>query len=235
MTNKLKTVFPGDFYKLWVDIASVFYDFAWPSRELGVKAFSEAGAVVRDFRRRLLLLAIGASGNRQYGSNKAILPDENNVCAVSQMPLFRKLAVKGPLQNGGHQGLPRGRPLHRREDSSSITRTASSSRPTARSRASRRRTSRSRSSSCPRRICASPGYEKDLPVDSDHDCGSAHRVRLRVGRSQSAHPYRLPRRPVRTERRRRTMGDQRNRARHRRGERRWRTARRAEASIDQIR
>lgn len=106
MTNKLKTVFPGDFYKLWVDIASVFYDLAWPSRVLSVRAFSSSGAVSRDFRRRLLLLAIGASGNRQYGSNKAILPDENNVCAVSQMPLFRKLAVKGPLQKGGHTAFP---------------------------------------------------------------------------------------------------------------------------------
>jgi diacylglycerol kinase family enzyme len=106
MTNKLKTVFPGDFYKLWVDIASVFYDFAWPSRELGLKAFSAAGASVRDFRRKLLLLAVGASGKRQYGSNKAILPGEENVCAVSQMSLFRKLAAKGPLQSGTHRALP---------------------------------------------------------------------------------------------------------------------------------
>ncbi len=67
---------------------------------MGLRAFSATGAVARDFSRRLLLLAIGASGNRQYGSNKAILPDDNNVCAVSQMPLLRKLAAKGPLQKG---------------------------------------------------------------------------------------------------------------------------------------
>ena len=106
MTNRLKRVFPGDFYKLWVDLAAVFYDSAWPSRDMGLKAFSEAGAVVRDFRRKLLLLAIGASGRRQYGSNIAILPDDDNVCAVSQMPILRKLAVKGPLQKGGHKAFP---------------------------------------------------------------------------------------------------------------------------------
>lgn len=106
MTNKLKTVFPGDFYKLWVDIASVFYDFAWPTRELGLKAYSKDGSLVRDFARRLLLIAVGASGHRQYGSNKAILPDDDNVCAISQMSLFRKLAVKGPLQAGGHKAFP---------------------------------------------------------------------------------------------------------------------------------
>lgn len=106
MTNRLKNVFPGDFYKFWVDIASVFYDFAWPTRELSLKAYAAGGAVTRDFTRRLLLLAIGASGNRQYGSNAAILPGEENVCAVSQMPLLRKLAVKGPLQSGEHRGFP---------------------------------------------------------------------------------------------------------------------------------
>jgi diacylglycerol kinase family enzyme len=106
MTNKFKTVFPGDFYKLWVDIASVFYDFAWPSRGLGLKAFSGQGSLVRDFRRRLLLLAVGASGRRQYGSNKAILPGEDNVCAIDQMSLMRKLAVKGPIQTGGHKAFP---------------------------------------------------------------------------------------------------------------------------------
>jgi diacylglycerol kinase family enzyme len=106
MTNKLKNLFPGDFYKLWVDIASVLYDFIWPSRELALKAFSATGALAREFKRELLLIAIGASGRRQYGSNKAILPDDDNVCAVSQMPLLRKLAVKGPLQKGTHRGFP---------------------------------------------------------------------------------------------------------------------------------
>jgi len=106
MTNRLKGFFPGDFYKLWVDLASVLYDLFWPTRELAVKAFSATGAVVREFRRELLLLAIGASGRRQYGSNKAILPGEDNVCAVSQMTFFRRLAVKDPLQNGLHVGIP---------------------------------------------------------------------------------------------------------------------------------
>jgi diacylglycerol kinase family enzyme len=103
MTNSLKTVFPGDFYKLWLDIASVFYDFVWPTRELALKAFSSAGDQVRDLRRKFLLIAMGVSGRRQYGSNKPILPDDDNVCAISQMSILRKLAVKGPLQAGAHR------------------------------------------------------------------------------------------------------------------------------------
>jgi diacylglycerol kinase family enzyme len=106
MTNKFKAVFPGDFYKLWVDIASIFYDLAWPSSELAFKAFGAGGEAVRDFKRLLLLLAVGATGHRQYGSNKAILPDDDNVCAISQMSLLRKLAVKGPLQRGEHRSFP---------------------------------------------------------------------------------------------------------------------------------
>jgi diacylglycerol kinase family enzyme len=106
MTNKLKGIFPGDFYKLWVDIASVLYNVFWPTREMAVRAFDAEGNTMRDFRRELLLLAIGASGRRQYGSQKAILPDEDNVCALRQMPFLRKLAVKGPLQAGAHRGLP---------------------------------------------------------------------------------------------------------------------------------
>ena len=106
MTNKLKTVFPGDFYKLWVDIASVFYNTAWPTREMGIKAHSAAGDLVRDFHREILFVAMGISGRRRYGSNKPILPGDENVCAVNQMPILRKLAVKGPLQTGGHRGFP---------------------------------------------------------------------------------------------------------------------------------
>jgi len=105
MTNKFKTAFPGDFYKLWLDIAAVFYDLAWPTHAIKLKASGKAG-MDREFERRLLLLAMGVSGNRQYGSNKRILPDEHNVCAISQMSLFRKLAVKGPLQTGGHKDFP---------------------------------------------------------------------------------------------------------------------------------
>ncbi len=106
MTNKLKTVFPGDFYKLWVDIASVFYNFVWPTREMAIKASSATGDIVRDIRREILFVAMGISGGRRYGSNKPILPGDENVCAVNQMPILRKLAVKGPLQTGGHRGFP---------------------------------------------------------------------------------------------------------------------------------
>ena len=106
MTNRLKLTFPGDSYKLWVELATVFYDALWPTRGFEVRAWDAKGREVRFFRGDLLLLAMGVSGRRTYGSNKPILPDDDDVCMVRQMPFLRKLVVKGPLTTGRHRGIP---------------------------------------------------------------------------------------------------------------------------------
>ena len=105
MTNRLKAFLPGDSYKLWVDLASVFYDRVWPTSPFRVRAFDAAGAPVKSLDSELLILAMGTSGRRQYGANKPILPDDDNVCAIFQMPLLKKLAFKDTLASGGHRGL----------------------------------------------------------------------------------------------------------------------------------
>jgi diacylglycerol kinase family enzyme len=102
MTNKMKGKLPGDSYKLWVDIAALLYDRLYTVGFLDVKA--DSGGI--SFREKLLLLAVGASGHRTYGSQKKILPDDRNVCAVKQMPLPRKLALKGLFTTGEHIGKP---------------------------------------------------------------------------------------------------------------------------------
>jgi len=106
MTNKMKGKLPGDFYKLWVDIASLLYDSLYTVDFLDVKALDAQGKEVRSFREKLLLLAVGASGHRTYGSQKKILPDDRNVCALKQMPLLRKLALKGLFATGTHIDKP---------------------------------------------------------------------------------------------------------------------------------
>ena len=105
MTNKMKGKLPGDFYKLWVDIAALFYDRLYKVGPLDVRALDRLGEVL-SFREKILLLAVGASGYRTYGSQQRILPDDRNVCAVRQMPLFRKLAFKGLLAAGVHVDAP---------------------------------------------------------------------------------------------------------------------------------
>jgi diacylglycerol kinase family enzyme len=106
MTNKMKGKLPGDFYKLWVDIAALLYDRLYTVGPLNVRALDGQGGEVRSFREKILLLAVGISGHRTYGSQKKILPDDRNVCAIRQMPLLRKLALKGLFANGTHIDKP---------------------------------------------------------------------------------------------------------------------------------
>jgi diacylglycerol kinase family enzyme len=102
MTNRMKGKLPGDSYKLWVDIAALLYDKIYRVGPMDVRALDGEGREVKRFREELLLLAVGASGRRTYGSRKKILPDDRNVCALKQMPLIRKLFLKELFNTGGH-------------------------------------------------------------------------------------------------------------------------------------
>jgi diacylglycerol kinase family enzyme len=106
MTNKMKTHLPGDSYKLWVDLAALFYDRIYHVDYMDVTAYDEQGGLVKTFREKVLLLAVGATGNRTYGSHKRILPDQRNVCGVKQMPLLRKIALKDLFTTGAHVHKP---------------------------------------------------------------------------------------------------------------------------------
>ena len=75
MTNKMKGSLPGDFYKLWVDIASLLYDRIYTVGPLDIRYVDDAAGEGKSLRETTLLLAMGASGYRTYGSNKRILPD----------------------------------------------------------------------------------------------------------------------------------------------------------------
>ncbi|MDR1221142.1 MAG: diacylglycerol kinase [Treponema sp.] len=105
-TNKMKGALPGDSYKLWVDLASLFYDRIYTVGPMDIKLFDEAGAEIRALSGKTLLMAVGASGHRTYGSRKHILPDDRNVCIVWQMPLYRKVMLKDNFTTGEHIDKP---------------------------------------------------------------------------------------------------------------------------------
>ena len=104
-TNKLKAIFPGDSYKFWVDVATLLYDRAYKVLPMRLQAWDGHGKLLREDRKERLFVAMGASGNRQYGSNTRILPGSENVVAVSQTGLLRKLLIKGAIASGRHEGL----------------------------------------------------------------------------------------------------------------------------------
>ena len=106
MTNKMKGSLPGDSYKLWVDLAALFYDLFYKVDLMDLRALNEEGAEVKNCREKILLLAVGESGHRCYGSHNWILPDERNMCAMKHMSVFRKLALKGLFATGTHIGEP---------------------------------------------------------------------------------------------------------------------------------
>ncbi len=89
-----------------MNLATISYERLWPTRDFHIVALDGSGRRVRDFRKDMLLVAMGESGRRTYGSNKHILPDDENVCFVSAASLLRKLILKGPLMRGNHRGAP---------------------------------------------------------------------------------------------------------------------------------
>jgi diacylglycerol kinase family enzyme len=106
MTNRMKGKFPGDSYKLWVDIAALFYDTVYKVAPMEIRIFDEGKPDPRILRETPLLLAFGASGHRSYGSRKQILPDDRNICLIRQMPLLRKIALKNLIMHGRHADSP---------------------------------------------------------------------------------------------------------------------------------
>jgi diacylglycerol kinase family enzyme len=106
MTNKVKNRLPGDFYKLWVDLACVFYNFRFRVDEMKVAAYRNDGSIVLEHRDRMVLYLMGASGHRTYGSNQKILPGNEDVCGVREMPFLRKLALKKHFRLGTHASFP---------------------------------------------------------------------------------------------------------------------------------
>lgn len=106
MTNKVKHLFPGDFYKIWVDLACLFYDRIYRIGEMSVIAEDRDGKELRRDGGRMILYLMGASGSRTYGSNQKILPDERNVCGMRDMSLARKLTLKPHLKDGSHAAFP---------------------------------------------------------------------------------------------------------------------------------
>jgi diacylglycerol kinase family enzyme len=106
MTNRVKNLFPGNFYKIWVDIACVFYNRMYHVGNMKVTATLKNNTPVFSHTEQMVLYVMGESGFRTYGSNQKILPDDRNICGIREMPLTRKLFLKKFIKNGNHINFP---------------------------------------------------------------------------------------------------------------------------------
>ncbi len=106
MTNKTKGILPGNFYKLWVNLAALFYTLRFPYRDMLVEVFDENGKLLRTIESSLEFCLLGVSGHRTYGSNHKILPTDDNFCATLEMYLAQKLKYMKLFAKGEHFTCP---------------------------------------------------------------------------------------------------------------------------------
>jgi diacylglycerol kinase family enzyme len=101
MTNQMKGK-PGNRYQFWVDMAALSYERKYKVDYFDVRAFDNNNKELLSFREKLLLLAMGVTGRRTYGSQQHILPDYRNVCGIKKIPFLRKLKIKDQIAKGKH-------------------------------------------------------------------------------------------------------------------------------------
>ena len=105
MTNKMKSKLPGDFYKLWVDIACIFYGFVYKKVPAFIEIFKDDKSI-GTYDSKIEFALLGVSGHRTYGSNHLILPTDENVCFTQAVNLIKKLMIKHRFKDGTHYGKP---------------------------------------------------------------------------------------------------------------------------------
>lgn len=102
MTNKTKDIFPGNFYKLWINLSCLFYDFKFPAKPVDIEVFNKNGKSILHTKEAISFCVFGTSGHRTYGSGQKILPDNRTICIAKKMNIPTKLAMKKKVSMGQH-------------------------------------------------------------------------------------------------------------------------------------
>ncbi|WP_455382593.1 diacylglycerol/lipid kinase family protein [Salinispira pacifica] len=105
LTNKLKSVIPGDVYKVLADVSTLFYQPPYRHGPMTITAESDSGER-SVFQGRFVLVAMGLSGHRVYGGAKPVLPGDENLCMMSEVGIVRKVRLKKMLYAGTHTQQP---------------------------------------------------------------------------------------------------------------------------------
>jgi diacylglycerol kinase family enzyme len=100
MTNELKRKYPGNSYKLWLNVATLLYDKAFHVSAMHLWLLGKEDRAEAEYIEPYLLVAFGESGHRTYGSHTHILPTDDNLIFIRQMSVFRKIAIAGQCKKG---------------------------------------------------------------------------------------------------------------------------------------
>ncbi len=99
--NRLKTRFNTDIYRKIADVSVLFYPLLFPAKTLSIDITLSDGRL-EHVSGKYVLTAFGVSGHRSYGNHKWILPGEENLCAITDRSLRKKLQLKNLLYAGKH-------------------------------------------------------------------------------------------------------------------------------------
>ncbi len=103
MTNIMKSRIPGNFYKIAVDLSTIFYDLFVSIRPMEISVKTLDG--IKEIKDRFLFACMGVTGNRTYGNQMKILPDQNNFLAVNWGSILRRIMIKGAFYTGAHRNI----------------------------------------------------------------------------------------------------------------------------------
>jgi diacylglycerol kinase family enzyme len=101
LTNRLKGKFGGDLYKVIADVMTLFYEMIVGAGMMQVDVTGPDGTI-ETLDGRFLICAVGASGHREYGGGKQVMPGEENVCIIDACGLLAKIRLKSLFYNGDH-------------------------------------------------------------------------------------------------------------------------------------
>jgi len=105
LNNYLKKRIPGNFYKLFSDLAVFFYGrtikYAPSFTEI---TDSEGNKYVE--QRQNAIQVLGVSGYRSYGNGRWVLPGLENYCSIKKGNLLQNIRFKSLLFKAEHHNLP---------------------------------------------------------------------------------------------------------------------------------
>lgn len=103
MTNTVKKKLPGNFYHLCVPLSGLIYDKDFPCGDATIELF-ENEEKKGEYKTKITLMAMGASGNRVYGGGHKVLPNENNFCIAPKVTLTKLIFNNNKFVDGSFVG-----------------------------------------------------------------------------------------------------------------------------------
>lgn len=106
IANNIKGIFGKQSYMIASKIGPLLYYLQNPKSRIAHIVLYTKAKEQQHYQFPSLLMAVGCKGHSNYGRGMKILPDDNNVCVIDYMNLYRLLTQEKKLYTGYHGDLP---------------------------------------------------------------------------------------------------------------------------------